>query len=62
MLDEVLGELEVWLLLLLRSLVGGASGIGQATVERLANEGASVGIFDINENSGRSLAGAWRLQ
>ena len=37
--------------------VGGASGIGRATVERLSQEGAAVGIFDINKEAGEKLAG-----
>lgn len=34
-------------------VVGGASGIGFATVERFANDGAFVGIVDIDEKSGK---------
>ena len=29
-------------------VTGGASGIGRAIAERLASEGASVGVWDIN--------------
>lgn len=36
--------------------LGGASGIGKATVERLSEEGASVAVFDINKEAGESLA------
>jgi len=35
---------------------GGASGLGEATVERLLAGGARVGIFDVNEERGRALA------
>ncbi len=42
---------------LLLIIVGGASGIGRATVERLSQEGATVGIFDINKDAGEKLAG-----
>ena len=37
-------------------VTGGASGIGRATAERLANDGASVAIFDINDRLGRTVA------
>ena len=33
-----------------------SAGIGKATVERLAGEGASVAIFDINKSAGEKLA------
>lgn len=36
-------------------VTGGASGIGQATVERFVNDGASVAIFDFNEARGKEL-------
>ena len=36
-------------------VTGGASGIGRATVERLAGEGAHVAVFDINESAGFGL-------
>ena len=39
-------------------VAGGASGIGKATVERLAKEGASVAIFDINDSAGKAVATA----
>ena len=42
--------------------LGGASGIGRATVERLANEGAIVAIFDINREAGQKLAGLLTIQ
>jgi NAD(P)-dependent dehydrogenase (short-subunit alcohol dehydrogenase family) len=37
-------------------VTGGASGIGRATVERYAADGANVAIFDLNEELGRSVA------
>src|SRR5579885_2075424 len=37
-------------------VTGGASGLGAATAERLAREGARVTIFDMNEEAGRALA------
>jgi NAD(P)-dependent dehydrogenase (short-subunit alcohol dehydrogenase family) len=41
-----------------RALVtGGASGIGQATARRLAAEGATVAVVDMNEAEGRATAG-----
>ena len=36
-------------------VTGGASGIGLATVERLAREGAAVSIFDINKSAGERV-------
>ncbi len=36
-------------------VTGGASGLGRATVERLLADGASVAIFDLNEEQGQSL-------
>lgn len=42
--------------------LGGASGIGRATVERLANEGATVAVFDINSEAGQKLAGLFTFQ
>jgi NAD(P)-dependent dehydrogenase (short-subunit alcohol dehydrogenase family) len=39
-------------------VTGGASGIGRATALRLANEGATVLVGDIDEAGGRALADA----
>ena len=39
-------------------VTGGASGIGKATVEEFAKEGARVAIFDINVDSGRQVQAA----
>ncbi len=37
-------------------VTGGASGLGAATAERLASDGARVTIFDMNEDTGRAQA------
>lgn len=37
-------------------VTGGASGLGRATVERLASQGARIAIFDLNEAEGSALA------
>ena len=37
-------------------VTGGASGLGAATVERYAADGANVAIFDMNEAAGKALA------
>jgi len=37
-------------------VTGGASGIGAATVELLADEGARVGVVDLTEDAGRAVA------
>jgi NAD(P)-dependent dehydrogenase (short-subunit alcohol dehydrogenase family) len=37
-------------------VTGGASGLGEATVRRLAAKGVRVAIFDLNEERGESLA------
>ena len=39
-------------------VTGGASGIGEAIVERLGREGANVALFDINTDAGEAKAGA----
>jgi len=41
-------------------VTGAASGIGQATAEALAQEGASVVVADINHEKGEAAAGAIR--
>jgi len=38
-------------------VTGGASGLGEGTVERLIAGGGRVGIFDLNEERGRAVAG-----
>lgn len=37
-------------------VTGGASGLGQATVERYAADGANVAIFDMSEEAGLAVA------
>lgn len=37
-------------------VTGGASGLGEATVRRLARQGAKIAIFDLNEALGSALA------
>jgi NAD(P)-dependent dehydrogenase (short-subunit alcohol dehydrogenase family) len=37
-------------------ITGGASGLGAATARKLADSGAKVGIFDLNEELGTSVA------
>jgi NAD(P)-dependent dehydrogenase (short-subunit alcohol dehydrogenase family) len=37
-------------------ITGGASGIGRASAQRLASEGATVVIVDLNEAAGKALA------
>lgn len=37
-------------------ITGGASGLGRATVELLAKQGANVAIFDMNDEKGNALA------
>lgn len=38
-------------------VTGGASGLGSATAERLAELGARIAIFDLNEDAGAAVAG-----
>ena len=38
------------------AVTGGALGIGKATVERMAEEGAAVGILDCLDSEGETLA------
>jgi NAD(P)-dependent dehydrogenase (short-subunit alcohol dehydrogenase family) len=37
-------------------VTGGASGLGEATVRNLVNEGAKVAIFDFDEARGSQIA------
>src|ERR1700760_594637 len=39
-------------------VVGGASGLGEATVQRLHAEGAHVLIADVNQDAAEALAGS----
>src|SRR5256885_16480852 len=39
-------------------VVGGASGLGEATARALAERGAQVTIADLNEGKGNAVAGA----
>ncbi|XP_065901537.1 3-oxoacyl-[acyl-carrier-protein] reductase FabG-like [Dysidea avara] len=43
-------------------VTGGASGIGLATVEQLAQEGTSVAIFDIDKSAGEKAVEEFSLQ
>ena len=37
-------------------ITGGAGGIGRATAERLASEGATVVVVDLDADAGKALA------
>lgn len=37
-------------------VTGGASGLGEATVRALANQGVKVAVFDLNEDRGEAIA------
>src|SRR5262249_57326264 len=39
-------------------ITGAASGIGKATAELLATEGARIGVVDLTEDAGRAVADA----
>jgi NAD(P)-dependent dehydrogenase (short-subunit alcohol dehydrogenase family) len=41
-------------------VTGGASGLGAANVQRLAEAGACVAIFDVNPEAGRHLAAVYK--
>jgi len=41
-------------------VTGGASGIGRAIAERLASEGATIGVWDINADAASTVAGGIR--
>jgi NAD(P)-dependent dehydrogenase (short-subunit alcohol dehydrogenase family) len=43
-------------------VTGGAQGIGEACVRRLLREGAAVAVWDLAEDSGRSLAAALQAE
>ena len=38
-------------------VTGGGSGIGPPTCRRMAEEGARVAVFDVNEESAKAVAG-----
>ena len=39
-------------------VTGGAQGIGRATVERLAREGAKIVVADVNDEEGNKVVAA----
>ena len=40
-------------------VTGGVKGIGRRVVEKLSNEGAVVGVFDIDAEGIKAFRGTW---